>query len=142
MKNNRSHGDCSGGKTKEYFIWRAMKDRCLNPNNKNYSTYGGKGVTICERWINDYAAFLADMGRANGRTLDRQNNNEGYSPENCRWVDWKTQQNNRSNNRKITVGGVVRSIQECAQMTGLKYGTIVMRLHRGWSEEKALSHGA
>ena len=73
-----------------------MKQRCLNPNNSAYAYYGGRGITVCERWIHSFADFLADMGeRPEGTTLDREDSNGDYSPDNCVWSTKRTQQHNR-----------------------------------------------
>ena len=142
---NRTHGDCSRktGKTKEYTIWRGIKDRCLNPKNKNYKNYGGRGIKIDASWIDDYGAFLKDMGRApkGSPTIDRINTLGNYEASNCRWATWKEQQNNRTNNKLISFNGKTMNASDWSSVTGIKYGTIIMRLHRGWSNEKTLTNG-
>ena len=89
-------------------IWSAMKQRCYNPSNKNYNRYGGRGITICDEWRNDFQAFY-EWAMANGYeeqaavgkcTIDRIDNDKGYNPENCRWVDMTAQRNNRSDSRR------------------------------------------
>ena len=89
-------------------IWKAMHQRCHNPSNKDYNRYGGRGITVCDEWLHDFQAFY-DWSMENGYdenapygqcTIDRIDNDKGYSPDNCRWVDAKTQCNNKSNNRK------------------------------------------
>lgn len=87
------HGDSF---TSEYSTWANMKDRCLNPNCQSFKNYGGRGITVCNRWL-QYENFLADMGRkpSPAHSLDRINNDRGYSPSNCRWATQKEQTNNR-----------------------------------------------
>lgn len=88
------HGDC---KSSEYKAWTQMKGRCNNANGKNWKDYGGRGITVCVRWQNSYADFLADMGRKPSpqHSLDREDNDKGYSPDNCRWATKKEQVRNR-----------------------------------------------
>ena len=82
--------------TKEYWIWCRMRDRCRNENSSDYKYYGGRGITVCERW-NDFLNFLADMGRAPiGRSLDRIDNDGNYEPSNCRWATGQEQRRNRA----------------------------------------------
>lgn len=88
-------------RTPTYNSWRNMKSRVLNPNATQFEYWGGKGLVICERWM-DFKNFLADMGkRPEGTTLDRIDNSKGYYPENCRWATHVEQQNNRTNNKGV-----------------------------------------
>ena len=120
-------------------IWRAMKHRCLNPNNKHYKDYGGRGIIVCERWL-DFNNFLVDVfPRPPKFSLERINNNENYCPENVRWASMKDQQNNRRNNRKITLKEITKTLTEWSRETGLSIHVIFYRLKRGWSIERTLT---
>lgn len=92
------HGNAGIEETTEYRIWGTMKSRCLNPNDQAYENYGGRGITICEEWLS-FENFLNDMGSrpSENHTLERINNDKGYSRENCKWATWETQ--NRGNKR-------------------------------------------
>ena len=98
QKPSLTHGDLSNNsESSEYQAWRAMKDRCLRPKNAAFSYYGGRGITVCERWKHSFENFLIDMGRKPNSTfsLDRMNPNDGYNPSNCRWATKQTQVLNR-----------------------------------------------
>lgn len=90
-------------RTRLYEVWYGMKMRCYNPKNSHYHRYGGRGITVCDEWLNDFQAFY-NWAMANGYnenapygqcTIDRIDNNKGYSPDNCRWVDMKVQRQNQ-----------------------------------------------
>jgi len=97
------HNHCSKGKTTQtYTSWSAMKSRCYNANDEHFHNYGGRGIKVCDRWLDSFENFLADMGeRPKGMTLDRIDNNGNYEPENCRWADAPTQKHN-SRQTKLT----------------------------------------
>jgi len=113
----------------EKAVWFTMKSRCYNKNNKKYANYGGRGITVCERWLGSFDKFLQDMGpRPEHGTLERMNVNGDYEPSNCRWATQKEQQNNRRNNVFITLNGATHTLVEWCTIKGLNYGTVWNRL--------------
>lgn len=129
-------------KTKLCDIWRSMKDRCNNPKNRAYKNYGGRGISICNEWLTDFKAFY-DWAMANGygdnKSIDRINVNGNYEPENCRWTDYKTQANNTRANHFVEYNGKTQTIAQWADECGIKQHTLIQRLRRGWTIEKALT---
>lgn len=121
-----------------YHIWRGMKIRCKNEKHTHYDRYGGRGITICEEWELDFSAFqnwALSSGYREGLFLDRKNNDDGYSPENCRWATNTEQQRNRSSN--ILIEG--KTIADWAEDAVVPYATFHARLFRyKWPLEKAL----
>lgn len=136
---NLSH-DLSG--TKLYSVWKGMKTRCNNSNTMYYQRYGGRGIKVCDEWDDDFKVFY-DWANSNGfleeLTLDRIDNNGNYCPENCRWVDMKEQSNNTRKNRCVTYQGETKNLAQWCEYLGISGNMVRSRLHRGWSEEKALS---
>lgn len=129
--------------TRLYGIWTNMKTRCYNSKSKAFKDYGARGITICAEWKNDFQAFY-DWAMANGYadslTIDRIENDKGYSPENCRWATAKEQSNNKRSNHQIVCDGEAHTISEWADITGIQYHTIKQRVNKlGWEAEKALS---
>lgn len=135
---HRTHGMSD---TKAYTLWRTMIRRCHEPQNKDYPRYGGRGITVCDKWRKDFAAFYADMGeRPDRRQLDRINNNKGYEPGNCRWATDREQQQNRRSNHLITFNGQTKPLIEWARQYGIKKFTLGKRLNKyGWTIEEALT---
>lgn len=129
------HGATAGRKPpREYYIWQNMRSRCRNPKNQVYAYYGGRGVTICDRWFESFEAFMADMGPRPSRqhSVERDDNDGPYSPENCRWATKKEQARNTRRSRVIWVRGEPRVLAEIAETTGICEATIRERVERGW----------
>jgi hypothetical protein len=119
-----------------------MKNRCFNVNGEDFHLYGGRGVTVCDRWRDSYPAFLADMGPrpSPAHSIDRfPDPNGNYEPGNCRWATMKEQQNNRRNNHRVTHGGLTLTVTDWSLRTGLSRQLIRYRLSHGWSVERALA---
>lgn len=127
--------------TSEYHIWASMKERCCNPSNAAYPHYGGRGITICDRWLNDFAVFYMDMGPRPSpkHSLDRIDNDGAYSPDNCRWATRTEQANNKRSNLTLTWNGETHTVSEWAKLIGLSRHIIVGRLRMGWTSERILS---
>lgn len=126
--------------TTEYSIWTNMKTRCNNHNNEFYKDYGGRGIKICAEWENSFENFYADMGKRPSKkhTLDRINNDNGYSVDNCRWAIKKVQANNRRNNILIEYNGVSKTLKQWCEELELNYKNTHKRIKNlGWSIEKA-----
>ena len=121
-----------------YHVWGGMIDRCENPNCMNYHRYGGRGIRVCRRWRKSFINFLRDIGeRPLGTSLDRKNNNRGYSPSNCRWATRAVQSNNTSRNKFITYRGRRLTLSQWAKRLGLTVGVFWCRLNKmHWSMDK------
>ena len=125
--------------TRIHYCWMAMRSRCERPTNHAYANYGGRGIKVCKRW-QTFENFIADMGECKaGYSIDRINPNGNYEPGNCRWASQKDQQNNRTNNHRLTMNGETHTISEWCDRLGLSRSTVMDRLAKGWSAEKALS---
>ena len=124
-----------------YVTWSNMKDRCTNPGSPIFKHYGGRGITVCERWMNSFEAFYEDMSPTykKGLSLDRRDNNKGYSPENCRWADQRTQANNTRSNRFYSLNGETDTLRNLCRRYNQNYEKIRGRLRLGWSIEQAFS---
>lgn len=123
----------------EYAIWSSMKARCCLPANHAYHWYGGRGIRVCDRWMNSFEAFLEDMGRRpDGLTLDRENVNGDYCKENCRWATPKNQARNTRSNRVIEIDGESRCLAEWCEYMGISRQTVTSRLRYGWDETTAI----
>lgn len=103
-KNNTVHGACDSS---EYYVWQSMIQRCTNATHPDYADYGGRGITVCPTWRKSFVQFFSDMGPKGvvAYTLERVDNNQGYSKDNCIWADVKTQANNRRPKNHATIQG-------------------------------------
>lgn len=128
--------------TRLHNIWKNMKSRCTCSSNDDYHLYGGRGITVCKEWEGDFHTFAnwaIYNGYSDGLSLDRQDVNKGYCPENCRWVTQKAQCNNTRRNINIDFNGETHTLKEWAEILHINYGTLQSRIARGWSYERALS---
>jgi hypothetical protein len=138
---NLKHGHRRRGThSPEYAAWRAMRERCNNPSHPAYRNYGGRGITVCNRWLT-FENFLVEMGlRPEGKSLDRYPNNDGnYEPGNCRWATTIEQHNNTRNNHLLTFQGMTKNVGEWAVFFGIPHRILRCRLKLGWSIERALT---
>jgi hypothetical protein len=125
--------------TRIYGVWRSMRTRCENKRDAAYPDYGGRGITVCERWL-DFSNFLADLGQPpEGMTLERVDNDGNYELSNCKWVSRLAQSRNRRNVIRITVNGETLCLSEWAERTGIDVRTLWARLKKGWSESAAVT---
>lgn len=123
----------------EYKAWQSMLQRCENTLNEHYKDYGGRGITVCERW-QKFENFYADMGpRSPGLSLDRKDNNKNYEPNNCRWITIKEQQSNRRNNRWMEFRGIKLTISGWAEFLGVTRRLLQNRIDLGWNVERIIT---
>ncbi len=127
--------------TRVYEIWAGAKDRCFRSGSPAYKNYGGRGITMCDAWRDDFAQFQKDMGpRPPGATLDRIDNNGNYCPENCRWTSRLAQMRNQRKTRRYDFAGESRTLQDWSDITGLALSALYYRINEGhWSVERALT---
>lgn len=132
-----THGSTN---TPEFKIWQGMLKRCGNPNSAAFPRYGGRGITVCDRWKDSFENFLADMGPRPSpkHSIDRKKNDEGYKPGNCRWATMAQQANNRESTVILTFNGKSLTICEWAREIGVKHQTIYCRYWNGLPIESVL----
>lgn len=124
--------------TKTYTSWCSMRSRCNKKTHTNYPDYGGRGITVCDRW-NVFANFYEDMGDyPSDKSLDRKDNNKGYTPDNCRWATRKQQQRNMRSNVNITIDGETKTLQDWIDISGNSRYIIKRRLVNGWDHRRAV----
>jgi hypothetical protein len=134
-----SHGK---SRSKTYRAWSGLKQRCFNQKEKQFKDYGGRGITVCERWVNSFEAFLADMGECpEGMSIDRIDNDGNYEPGNCHWTTKKEQSRNTRGNHPITFNGKTQTAIEWAEELGISAGIIRNRLYSKLPTERVLEMG-
>lgn len=123
-----------------YRVWVAMVDRCTNPDHDAYSRYGGRGIAVCDRW-QDVRNFVADMGGTyrRGLTIERQDNDLGYSKENCYWATRSEQTRNRRTTLILTIDGITKPLAQWADENGLDYSVVYTRIKNGCPAEIAVT---
>ncbi len=142
MEVNFVHGfNRRSNRRPEYRSWVHMRARCYDPNHVEYFRYGAKGVRVCDRWRKSFSNFIRDMGEAPPKhQIDRINGKGNYTPKNCRWADAKTQQRNRSDNRRITAHGKTLTLSEWDEQCGFPANTVGNRLRTlGMTAEQAIT---
>lgn len=132
----KTHGETG---SKLHRLWICMRFRCQNPNYAWYSDYGGRGIDVCQEW-DDYLVFkkwATENGYSPALSLDRIDNNKGYSPSNCRFTTMKNQARNKRNNKLIEINGVLKPLVEWCEIYGKNRNTIRSRIRAGWSAQRA-----
>jgi hypothetical protein len=136
-KRMTTHG---GTYTGAYKSWIAMRRRCYEETFVDYDLYGARGIRVCDKWRNDFAAFFADMGhRPDGGTIERIDPEGNYAPDNCRWADLKEQARNRRVARRVLYRGQSIHIADFAESLGVPYWRVLGRIRRGWTPERIAS---
>jgi hypothetical protein len=134
-----THGNTKAKATGAYKTWSAMIQRCTNPRSKEYRNYGGRGIKVCDEWF-DFTNFLRDMGsKPEGMTIERINNDQGYSRNNCRWATKHEQCQNTRLTKKLTMHGRTQSLAVWAREAGLRPGAVYKRIKLGWAPERAVT---
>ena len=136
-----THSESNQRRTPEYTAWVNMIQRCENQNLRWYQRYGGRGISVCPEWRSSYEAFLSDMGRrpSPDHSVDRIDVDGNYEPGNCRWATGTEQQRNRSNNRRLVINGVARTLSEWSELSGVAISTIALRVARNRSSGELLA---
>jgi hypothetical protein len=127
--------------TRLFSIWRHMKDRCLNSNIDDYKSYGGRGIKICDVWLNDFMVFYdwaIKSGYSEKLTLDRIDVNGNYEPSNCRWATRSQQNNNKRDNVLIEINGETKTITQWSKLKGISRTEIRRRLEKGLENDELI----
>lgn len=140
-KQRSTHGHAArGSRSPTYAVYRDMMTRCTNPKYPEFHLYGGRGISVCDRWAGAFENFFADMGsRPDGMTIDRKDVNGNYEPSNCRWATDEEQANNKRNSVFIEYQGKRQTVAQWSRDTGIQDKTIYLRLSKGCSPSQALA---
>ncbi|SRR6266567_2198332 len=124
----------------EYRTWHAMIERCSNRKHASYANYGGSGITVCDRWLNSFVNFLADMGRKPSpqHSIERRDGKGNYESGNCYWATKLEQSRNRRANIMVTIDNVTQCLTDWSRLSGVNWHTIRYRLGAGWSVKEAV----
>ena len=136
------HGEAGRGEwTPEYVAWRSMKARCTMPGSSGYYKYGARGIQVYGGWLENFPAFLEEVGRrpSSLHSLERKDNTKGYEPGNVRWATAREQARNRRSSSSLTIGGETKTIAEWAEVSGVPYYTFYRRVRKGWTGARLLS---
>lgn len=126
-------------RTKEWHAWCNMRARCADPNHQSYHNYGGRGIRVCQSWMESFDNFFSDMGIAPpGTTIDRIDNDGDYSPTNCRWTSRKEQARNTRRNRIVQARGKSQCVAAWAEELSVPYDAVRDRLDRGMNPEEVI----
>lgn len=134
---NRTHNRSpqKGRANPTYGTWKSMHRRCSSPKDQAFKNYGGRGISVCPRW-DSYENFEADMGAMpDGLTLDRINNEKGYSPDNCRWATRAEQNSNKRDNVLVEYEGKTMTVMALSKLLKVQYSTLRYRVRQGWPEK-------
>jgi len=136
--NHRIHGMAG---TVEFHTWSRIRQRCYNTNNLKYPIYGGRGIKVCDRWLESFENFFEDMGYRPDAcsSIDRKDNDGDYTPDNCRWSTPLQQANNNRKNRWITHNGIRKTVTSWSFHLGGNHDLVSGRIKRGWSEKRAVT---
>lgn len=125
----------------EFYVWKAMIDRCHNKNSQGFARYGGRGIRVCDEWRQDFSAFISDLGRrpSVNHTIERVDNSLGYFAGNCKWATHIEQDRNKRTSRKVAFNGRSLTVAEWSEVTGISDRTLIWRLNAGWPPDSALT---
>jgi hypothetical protein len=140
---NAQNATHSMSRSRVYRIWKNMLSRCHNTKSTAWQHYGGRGIAVCDQWrqAHGFARFISDMGEppSKAHSIDRIDNDGPYSPDNCRWATRNVQSRNKRSNRTLTWNGLTMPVIDWCKRTGIPKNTLLTRLNRGWSVQRALT---